>query len=397
MFLNYEGKRSPDEILNSIEETELKFVSGIPQAKSMLINGENLTVMKYLIDTLKLRGKVDLVYIDPPFGTNNEFRMNDCKANSISRSRGDELAYDDSLINEKYLEFIRERLILLRELLSDKGSIYLHIDYKIGHYVKILMDEVFGKKRFINDLTRIKCNPKNFDRSGFGNVKDTILFYSKTNEYIWHPPRTSYTEEDLSRLFNKVDREGRSYTTVPLHAPGETVNGATGLEWKGMLPPKGRHWRVPPHLLDELDSKGLIEWSKNGVPRKKIFADEKMKRGKKIQDILDFKDPQYPIYPTEKNLELLKLLVNASSDPDSLVMDCFAGSGTTLVAARDLGRNWIGIDSSPKAIEVILKRLNTNQKQLTDGGYEYYEEVKEARNSSFSDGTIRQTKINEIV
>jgi adenine-specific DNA-methyltransferase len=390
MFLNYEGKKAVDDIFNALEDIELKFVSGSREAKSMLIKGENLTVMKYLLSKPKLREKVDLVYIDPPFGTSNTFRMSDDKANAISRSNTDELAYNDSLIDEEYLEFLRERLLFLRELLSEKGSIYLHIDYKIGHYVKILMDEVFGRHHFVNDLTRIKCNPKNFEKRGFGNIKDMILFYSKTDDYIWHPPSVGFSEEDLSRLFKKVDKDGRKYTTIPLHAPGETKNGPTGQEWKGMLPPKGRHWRVSPLMLDELDRDGLIEWSKNGVPRKKIFANEKKRTGKKLQDILDFKDPQYPIYPTEKNLDLLKLIVNTSSDPNSLILDCFAGSGTTLIAARDLGRNWIGIDSSPKAIEVVLKRLNAPQKQITDNGYAYFEQVKETKNSNFNDRTLKQ-------
>lgn len=236
------------------------------------------------------------------------------------------------------------------------------------------MDEIFGRQNFINDLTRIKCNPKNFERKGYGNIKDMILFYSKTNNYIWHPQNVSFSENDVNRLFKKVDKDGRRYTTIPLHAPGETKNGVTGQEWKGMLPPKGRHWRVPPQMLDELDKNGLIEWSKNGVPRKKIFVDEKMRVGKKLQDILDFKDPQNPVYPTEKNLELLKLIVNTSSNEESLILDCFAGSGTTLIAARDLGRNYIGIDSSLKSIEIIQRRLNPKQLQITDKGYAYFEE-----------------------
>lgn len=122
-----------------------------------------------------------------------------------------------------------------------------------------------------------------------------------------------------------------------------------------MLPPKGRHWRTSPAELEKLDEQGLIEWSKNGVPRRKIFADEQ--KGKKLQDIWDFKDYQYPVYPTEKNLDLLKLIVQTSSNPESLVMDFFCGSGTTLIAAQELGRHWIGIDKSEKAIEVTRKKL----------------------------------------
>ena len=123
-----------------------------------------------------------------------------------------------------------------------------------------------------------------------------------------------------------------------------------------MKSPKGRHWRTDPAILEEWNGQGLIEWSANGVPRKKIFLDEK--EGKKVQDIWEFKDPQYPQYPTEKSLGLLKFIVEASSNEGDLVLDCFAGSGTTLVAAQLLNRNWIGIDKSDAAIRVTQKRLD---------------------------------------
>jgi len=123
-----------------------------------------------------------------------------------------------------------------------------------------------------------------------------------------------------------------------------------------MKPPEGRHWRSEPAVLEELDKRGLVEWSTNGVPRKKIFLDEK--DGKKMQDIWEFKDPQYPKYPTEKSLDLLKFIVGASSNEGDLILDCFCGSGTTLVAAQSLNRNWIGIDSSEHAIKVVKKRVS---------------------------------------
>jgi len=166
-----------------------------------------------------------------------------------------------------------------------------------------------------------------------------------------------------------VDKSGRRYTTVPLHAPGETRNGKTGQPWRGMMPPKGRHWRSPPEVLEELDRQGLIEWSPTGVPRRKIFADEQ--RGKKAQDVWEFKDPQYPSYPTEKNLDLLKFIIEASSNPGDLVLDCFCGSGTTLVAAQQLGRKWIGIDQSAHAIEVAETRLRALQGDLFTGTVEF--------------------------
>jgi adenine-specific DNA-methyltransferase len=354
MLLQYANKKTEHEIISQTKRASLALQQN-NQAHNKLFLGDNLRVLKTLHDELGYKGKIDLVYIDPPFATNTHFRINDQRTSTISSSMDDDIAYSDTLVGGEFLEFLRERLYFLRELLSDEGSIYLHIDYKIGHYVKLIMDEVFGAKNFRNDITRIKCNPKNFSRKAFGNTKDLILFYSKSNNPIWNDPKIEYTEEDVKKLFRKVDEKNRRYTTIPLHAPGETKNGNTGKEWRGLVPPKGRHWRSDPSILDKWESEGLIEWSKNGVPRKKIFVDNK--GGKKAQDIWDFKDPQYPNYPTEKNIDLLKFIINASSNDDSFVLDCFCGSGTTLLAAQMLGRKWIGIDQSEHAIKVSKKRI----------------------------------------
>jgi adenine-specific DNA-methyltransferase len=353
MLLNYKNKKTDEEILET-EKARLEIVSGWG-ARNKLIQGDNLAVLKALIDDHGLRGKVNLVYIDPPFATNGHFRIGQGRTSTVSSSSDDEIAYSDVLVDDEFLSFLRDRLVLLRELMSPRGSIYLHIDYKIGHYVKLVMDEVFGREGFRNDITRIKCNPKNFDRKAYGNVKDLILFYTKTADPIWNDPREPLGEEDIERRFRKFDEAGRAYTTIPLHAPGETVNGKTGAEWKGLLPPKGRHWRTAPAVLEQWDQQGLIEWSKNGVPRKRNYADETT--GKKIQDVWEFKDPQYPNYPTEKNLEMLKLIVAASSNEGDIVLDCFSGSGTTLVAAEALQRRWIGVDMSEHAMKVAKQRM----------------------------------------
>jgi len=355
MQLEYENKRSEENILSHTNKVKLISATGF-NSKNKLIQGDNLSVLKALLEDYNLAEGIDLVYIDPPFATNGQFKMSEGRANTISMSKGDEIAYTDTLIGADFLEYLRERLILIRELMSKKASIYLHIDYKIGHYVKIIMDEVFGRKNFRNDITRIKCNPKNFSRKGFGNIKDLILFYSKTENYTWNEPKMPFTEEEIVKLFKKLTPGGRRYTTIPLHAPGETSNGETGQEWKGKKPPKGRHWRSAPSVLEELDKKGLIEWSATGVPRKMIFADES--KGKKMQDIWEFKDPQYPNYPTEKNIYLLEFIINSSSSRGDLVMDAFCGSGTTLIAAQRLERNWIGIDKSEQAIKTSQKRLS---------------------------------------
>lgn len=361
MHLQYSNKKSEKEILESIPDIDF-MQSNRGEHANLLIHANNLFALKHLIMNRGLIGKVDLIYIDPPFATNNTFTIKDGRANTISNSATGTLAYADTLKGTAYLEFIRERLTLLKMLLSEKGSIYLHIDYKIGHYVKVIMDELFGIENFRNDITRIKCNPKNFARKGYGNIKDMILFYSKTDQLIWNEPKIPYSEEDQARLFPKIDKDGRRYTTIPLHAPGETQNGNTAKAFKGILPPPGRHWRSDVSVLEQWDASGRIEWSRSGNPRKKIYVDQQ--EGKRVQDIWEYKDPQYPVYPTEKNADLLDLIVKTSSNENSIVLDCFAGSGTTLKAAQINGRNWIGIDESSEAIRTITQKLNSIEPDL---------------------------------
>jgi adenine-specific DNA-methyltransferase len=339
--------------------------------KNLLIKADNIQGLKYLLENKGLKRKIDLVYIDPPFATGGNFTITDGRASTISNSRNGDVAYSDRLIGKDFIEFLRQRLLLIRELLSDQGSIYLHIDYKIGHYVKVMMDDVFGIENFRNDITRIKCNPKNFSRLGYGNIKDLILFYTKSERPVWNEPKEAYTEQDIEKLFSKVTETGRRYTTVPIHAPGETQNGRSNQPFKGMMPPKGRHWRTDVQTLEQWDKDGLIEWSSTGNPRKIIFADER--EGKRVQDIWEYKDPQYPDYPTEKNSDMLDLIVRTSSNVDSIVLDCFCGSGTTLKAAQVNGRKWIGIDQSDKAIEATMKKLEPFNEGLfaANSGYDF--------------------------
>lgn len=359
MELSYNNKISYADIISKSDK--YKQFNNISM-NSCLIFGENFKALSSLIKTHK--GKIDLIYIDPPYNTNQIFSVTANRKNTISRSRNSLLAYSDEMSRDDYLEFIRERLILLRELLSDQGSIYLHIDTKVGHYIKIIMDEVFGEENFKNDITRIKSNPKNFSRSAYGNEKDVIYFYAKNaKKNIWNEVKTPINNSELIKRFPKIDINGRRYTTIPLHAPGET-KGVTGQIWRNMKPPEGRHWRTNPTEFDKLDSLGLIEWSSTGNPRIKKYADEHT--GKKIQDIWQFKDPQNPLYPTEKNKDMLELIIKQSSNINSIVLDCFCGSGSTLLASENLGRKWIGIDSSSIAIETVKNRT-----QLKN--YQYFE------------------------
>jgi len=363
MKLEYKNKKKKKDILALKNDMDFRGDVSILKLKNLtriIFEGDNFKIMKTLIDKYNLAGSLDLVYIDPPFSTNVIFRVSDDRVSTMSSSKGDRIAYTDNLKGAEFLEFLRERLILIRELMSDKASIYLHIDYKVGHYVKIIMDEVFGAENFRNDITRIKCNPKNFKRNGYGNIKDLILFYTKSDQFTWNEPMESRQDEELLRLFNKIDNNGRRYTTNPLHAPGETVSGKSGQEWKGIKPPKGRHWRYSPEILSELEASGLISWSKNGVPRKIIYSDDYQK--KRIQDIWEFKDKPNPIYPTEKNLDLLERIITTSSKKGDLVMDCFCGSGGFLHVAEKLDRRWIGIDASNEAIKIMTTRFSKENK-----------------------------------
>lgn len=376
MKLHYPHKKSEKEILDSIPDVELVRHNN-SSSRNMLVNADNLVTLKQLITTHNLTGAIDLIYLDPPFATNNTFTVTNGRANTISSSANGTIAYKDTMKGAEFIEFLRQRLILLNILISPQGSIYLHIDYKIGHYVKVMMDEIFGIENFRNDITRIKCNPKNFARKGYGNIKDMILFYSKSDNLIWNEPKTTYSEADRLKLFPKTDKNGRHYTTIPLHAPGETKNGKSSQPFRNIAPPTGRHWRTDVETLEQWDNDGLIEWSANGNPRKIIYFDEQ--EGKRMQDIWEFKDPQYPVYPTEKNPDMLDVIVKTSSNENSYVLDCFCGSGTTLKAAHNNGRNWIGIDQSDEAIKATTAKLHSIEGELfmpqTD--YQLWTEKKE--------------------
>ncbi len=357
MEIIYNNKKSKSVILQNSKAFEWKSTIK-DKNNSILLKGDNFKGLSFLLDN-GYEGKIDLIYIDPPFNTKQKFFISEERCQSISMSKDGSVAYNDKYSLDEYLEFIRERAILMHKLLSDEGSLYFHIDIKMGHYCKLIFDEIFGKENFVNDITRIKSNPKNFDRNAYGNEKDVILFYAKkSGKNIWKNITIPLTEEEIKKRYTKKDEKGY-YTTIPLHAPGETTNGATGQPWRGMFPPAGRHWRTNPQEFDKLDEQGLIEWSATGNPRIKKYANEH--KGKKIQDVWVFKDPQYPIYPTQKNEDMISLIIQQSSNESSIILDCFAGGGTTLVAAEKLQRKWIGIDSSVESIKRIKKQLKNSK------------------------------------
>lgn len=319
-------------------------------SRDRLYFGDNLGTLAALLRDKAVSGKVTLAYIDPPYATN-----------SIFQSRTHRNAYTDLLIGNRYLEFLRARLVLIHELLANDGSIYVHLDDNMAFYVKILMDEIFGHRNFRNFIVRRKCSSKNYTRKTYGNVVDYILFYTKTDGYKWNRPTSTWSREHAEKEYPYVDAEsGRRFKKVPVHAPG-VRKGETGKPWRGVMPPPGRHWKTSPENLDRLDASGQIYWSNTGNPRKKIYLDTS--KGVALNDIwLDNRDAynqnvKVTGYPTEKNYEMMERIVSASSAPGDLVLDCFCGSGTTLAAAAALGRRWIGVDSSEDAMSASLERL----------------------------------------
>jgi adenine-specific DNA-methyltransferase len=358
--ITYPGKRRAEDILKTppgmfeVVRREKKTAA----AGNRLYYGDNLSVLAHLNQDPSIKGKVRLIYIDPPYATQTVFH-----------SRELAHAYEDVFELAEYLEFMRERLIFLHSLLADDGTIYVHLDAKMVFHMKLLMDEIFGTTAFRNCITRRKSNPKNYTKKQYGNVSDYILFYAKSDSYVWNRQVEPWTDGRAKEYQYIEPGTGRKYMKVPIHAPG-TRNGATGAPWRGMLPPAGKHWQYLPSTLDEMDARGEIFWSRNGNPRRKVYLDTNP--GVSVQDIwmnfIDAHNQNINItgYPTEKPIELLSRIVEASSNPGDLVLDCFAGSGTTLAVADQLGRRWIGIDNAPEAIRTMLHRFNHGTRPMGD-------------------------------
>lgn len=355
--LEYPGKLSRSEVLSlpNAAPDKVQIASDLGQ----LFRGDNLSTMLWLRRQPGIHQKVRSVYIDPPYATTMAFVDRDANH-----------AYEDHLDGAVYLETLRQRLIVLHDLLADDGSIFVHLDQNMVFETKVIMDEVFGRQNFRNFITRKKCNTKNYTRNNFGNISDHILFYTKSEQNVWHRPYDAWTEAKVDEEYSYIDdKTGRRYKKVPVHAPG-VRRGATGGTWRGKLPPHGKHWQYTPSKLDEFDAAGEIYWSPNGNPRRKVFFDQS--KGIPAQDIwMGFKDPHNQNilitgYPTEKNFELVSRLVAATTNPGDLVLDCYCGSGTTLEAAAMLGRRFIGIDIAPAAINATVKRFREGRVAMGD-------------------------------
>ena len=355
-----------------------------------LYHADNIDVLKELTHDPAVCGHVTLIYIDPPYNTGGAFETRDFLH-----------AYDDSFTTNGYIDFMRKRMELMYELLSPEGSIYVHLDSNMVFHVKVMMDEIFGMGQFKGMITRKKCKSKNFTRKTYWNISDYILFYTKTEDPIWNRPYEEWDEEKILKEYPYIEEQtGRRYKKVPVHAPG-TRNGVTGGLWHGMLPPEGKHWQFTPDKLDEMDANGEIYWSANGNPRRKVYLDKS--KGVPVQDIwLDYLDVNNQNtlvtgYPTEKNIELLRRIIQTSSRPGDIVLDCFAGSGTTLIAAEELGRQWIGVDIGDESISTIVNRFKYGSKPMGDYVSKKAKRTDDVVLDLFRETPIQQAEVNKDV
>jgi len=351
--LIYNGKTREVDVLAETMSVPLQRVKVFGNVKddewhNILIFGDNLQILKTLLkwkDEGKLKNPdgimgVKLIYIDPPFGTGDIY------------GRGDVGAYSAKLIGAKYLEWLRQRIILLRELLSDDGSFYMRTDYHFGHYMKILLDEIFGKENFRNEI--VVSRTLEFFKHATGLKKfmvdtDSVYFYTKNSEY----------------LFNeiKILREDEKYWEMTL--PGEPKNEEDGYRiilGEKLEVPKGRKWGLKQEQIEEYEKLGRIK-IKNG---KAYYAPIKTTLKSNWTDI-----PGYTRkweYPTENSEELLERIISASSNEGDIILDAFAGSGTTGAVAEKLIRKWIMIDSSKFAIYTMIKRMLNLKQEIGNKG-----------------------------
>ncbi len=354
----------------------------IPENRLIWTN-DNMVALQTLLDEkdpktkdYRYRGKVDLIYIDPPFMVNNDFLADNAIDITLDEDAGvaakkepslvEILAYKDTWRQglDSFLSMLRTRLVLLRGLLAPTGSIYVHLDWHAVHYVKVLMDEIFGYENFRNEIIWRRTNA----RSAAGmwpRVHDTLLFYAMSDGVVLAPAFVPGEPGEMPHtLITGLD--GKKYQTFELTAPHLRF-GETGKEWRGFQPAKmGRCWANPPSVMDEWDKQGLIHWPKKdgGWPRRRAAEPFRLEdRVVAVSAIWDDVDrinqaaDERNGYPTQKPVALLHRVIEASCPPGGLVLDCFSGSGTTAEAAERLGRRWIGIDNGKYAVHLARKRL----------------------------------------
>ena len=307
----------------------------------MLHCGDNLEIMRSMDD-----GCIDLIATDPPFNTGKDWG-----------------AFNDKWEGgmKGYLKFMEPRLVEMHRLLKDTGSIYLHCDTNASHYLKVMMDGIFGMKHFRNEIVWKRHHAHN-DAHNYGRIHDIILFYVCSNEHVFHKQYIPYSDDYVQSQYRHRDQNGRRFMTAPLTA--DALSGHSEYEWGGIT----RRWICSRTTLDAYAEGNKLYFSKSGLPRLKVYLDTALGIG--LQDIWTdivtaaLQPKEATGYKTQKPLKLLERIIMASSNQGDVVLDPFCGSGTALRAAKTLGRKYIGIDQNPEAIRITENRLNPPQQEL---------------------------------
>ncbi|WP_251879715.1 site-specific DNA-methyltransferase [Achromobacter sp. Marseille-Q4954] len=369
-MLNWRGKRPFTS--TQYYPAQLKEVHGeeVDGWRNKIFWGDNLQVMSHLLK--EFRGKVDLIYIDPPFDSKADYKKSIQRQSAKAvgdQSSFEEKQYTDIWNNDEYLQFIYERLVLLRELLSEKGAIFVHVGSGVSHFVRCVLEEIFGKERFVNEIIWRKAFAHN-DPGRCGNIHDAIYYFSKSPERTWNKVLQKIDKEYVETFFDSFDPErNERYNRLPLDAPRHGDGGNLVYEWKGVWPSAGRTWATTKDKMEAYDRSGRIHYPKSGgVPRLKRYESEH--EGTVIQDLWTDINKLHNLaveavgYPTQKPEALVDRIVRAASNPGDLVLDCFMGSGTTQAVAMKLGRRFIGADINLGAIQTTTKRLITIADEL---------------------------------
>ena len=367
-----------------------------------IFSNDNLPVLRG-IDT----ESVDLIYLDPPFNSNRNYAApigseaagaafkDTWTLSDVDNAWHGEIADREPALYQaihaaelthgkgmkSYLIMMAVRLLEMQRVLKKTGSIYLHCDPTASHYLKSVMDAVFGKNNFRNEVVWQRTNTHGLGKQ-FGRVHDTILFYTRSSQRVWNDVYTEHDPEYVQRTYRHSDERGL-FQVDNLTGGSVTEKGESGQPWRGVDPSfAGRHWSTPQssawpegveppdnyeelsvhERLDALDAAGLIYWPPKGkVPRFKRYLSTS--KGRKVHDVITDINPiaskskERIGYPTQKPVALLERIIKASSNKNDIVLDPFCGCATTCVAAERLQRQWIGIDISPKAVDLVRVRL----------------------------------------
>ncbi len=364
-----EPRKEAPEIQGSLFDPRGRQIKGWT---NKLIWGDNKLILSSLKSGALRRqiedaGGLKLIYIDPPFDVGADFSMDiEIGGETFHKEANllEQIAYRDTWGRgaDSFISMIYERLILMRDLLAEEGSIYVHSDWRVNAWMRTALNEVFGNDNFVNQLCWRRTTAHGDAKQGakhFDTVDDTILFFAKANDRkIWNTQYVPFSDDQIEQQYNKLDDTGRRFRLVTPTAakPG----GDTLYEWKGVTPPKGRFWAYSRTKMEEFDREGKLYYSNTGQPYIKYFLDERpgVAASTIWHDMLLAPTAKERVaYPTQKPEALLERIVKASSNEGDLVADFFCGSGTTAAVAEKLGRKWIATDLGKFGIHTTRKRL----------------------------------------